>query len=96
MGHLSLLELMAACGHLSLLFSWLGWERRDRREGRVDTGSEVCVGEVRRKEKGGRVKWEWGCISTSWAGWEWKGGWTLDLRSRTLPHPTCTPPTIPT
>lgn len=32
MGHLSLFELMAACGRFSLLLSWLGWERAEGRE----------------------------------------------------------------
>ena len=43
MGHLSLLELMAACGHFSPLLSLQSWEWEERRE--KERGEERRMGE---------------------------------------------------
>lgn len=62
MGHLSLLELMAACGHFSPLLSLQSWEWEERRE--KERGEERRMGERGGSEEDGggrrreRVRWE--------------------------------------
>lgn len=108
MGHLSLLELMAACGHFSPLLSsrsW-EWEERGEKERGEWRGMGEGGGEEGKEQEGGRGAGKVGGASTSLAGlecpgkmhwvvWEGLGDWTGSL-AHTLAHLREHHPHIPT